>query len=486
MDKVAEMGEAPLGRLLLKFSIPSIAIMLVNGLYNFIDRIFIGQGMGTDALAAVTAGFPMMILAQGIGALLSAGAGTLISIAVGRGRRDEAASVLGQGFAAALAASVPVMAVSWIFMDPILRAFGTTEEIMPLARTYIGIVTIGFVFQIVSMAVANSLRSQNKPRSAMVATVSGTVLNAILAPIFIFAFDWGIAGAAWATVAAQALSCALTLAFIQGKDSAIRIEARNLAPKAATLASMVKLGSSLFIVNALGLAMLLVANNAMSRFGGATALAAIGIIMTLSNLLAFPVMGVTQGAGALWGYNYGAGKIDRVRALTSIVIASTTVLGLAATAAIELFPHAFIAVFNASDPALVEIGSRGASVFMLSFFTFGLQAATASLFISIGKAAVGGALYILRQGLSIAAMAILPAFMGIEGIYWSGPITDSICTAIAAVVLVTGLRKMAKPSSATAAEDSPRPGTGLGDDGDAARGGLLQRDGEILVLGRLG
>jgi putative MATE family efflux protein len=447
MDKVQEMGEAPLGRLLLKFSLPSIAIMLVNGLYNFIDRIFIGQGMGTDALAAVTAGFPMMLVAQGIGALLSAGAGTLISIAVGAKKRDEAASVLGQAFAAAVAAAIPVMGISWIFMDPILRLFGTTEAIMPLARTYIGIVTIGFVFQIVSMATANSLRSQNKPRSAMVATVTGTVLNAILAPIFIFAFKWGIAGAAWATVAAQALSCALTLAFIQGKDSAIRIEARNLAPRIATLASMAKLGSSLFLVHVLALGMLLVANNSMAKYGGATALAAIGIITTLSNLLGFPVMGVTQGAAALWGFNYGAGKMDRVKRLTSLVIGWTTAIGLVATAAIELFPHAFIAVFNGSDPDLVEIGSRGVAVFMLSFFTIGLQTATANLFIAIGKAGTGGLLYVLRQVLSIVGMAVLPLFMGIEGVYWSGPLTDLVCTAIALVVLVKGLRGLSAPAA---------------------------------------
>jgi len=452
MDTVAEMGEAPLGRLLLKFSLPSIAIMLVNGLYNFIDRVFIGQGMGTDALAAVTAGFPMMLVAQGVGSLLSAGAGTLVSIAVGAGKRDEAESILGQAFSAALIASVPVTAAGWILMDPILRLFGTTDAIMPLARTYVGIVTLGFAFQIVSMATANSLRAQNKPRSAMLATVSGTVLNAVLAPIFIFAFRWGIAGAAWATVAAQALSCALTLAFIQGKSSALRIKACDLAPKTAVLASMAKLGSSLFLVNVLGLAMLLVANNAMAKLGGATALAAIGIINTLSNLLAFPVLGITQGAAALWGYNYGAGKIERVRRLTLIALAWTTALGAVATAAIELFPRAFIAVFNASDPVLAEIGSRGVAVFMLSFFTFGLQATTASLFISIGKAGKGGALYVLRQALFIATMAALPAFMGIEGVYWSGPATDIACTMIAAVVLARGLRRL-EPTAIGAARE---------------------------------
>ena len=451
MDNVAEMGEAPLGRLLLKFSLPSIAIMLVNGLYNFIDRIFIGQGMGTDALAAVTAGFPMMLVAEGIGALLSVGAATLMSIAMGSGKRDEASSVLGQAFFSAIASAIPVMAISWIFIDPILRIFGTTEAILPLARTYIGIITIGFAFQIVSMAVANSLRSQNRPRSAMSATVSGTALNAILAPLFIFVFRWGIAGAAWATVAAQALSAALTLLFIQGKKSLLRIEARNLAPRPATIASMAKLGTPLFLVHILALAMLVVANNSMARFGGSTALAVIGIINTISQLLVFPIMGITQGAGTLWGYNYGAGKVDRVKRLTAIVLLSTTIIGLLFTAVIELFPRAIMSAFNGSDPALIELGSRGMVIFMLSFFTTGLQFTTATLFMSIGKAAQGGSLYVLRQALMIAGMALLPGLMGIEGVFWAGPFTDLICVATSAIILFVGLRDL-RPAATTEPE----------------------------------
>jgi putative MATE family efflux protein len=452
MDQVSEMGEAPLGRLLLKFSLPSIAIMLVNSLYNFIDRIFIGQGMGTDALAAVTAGFPMMLVAEGIGALLSVGSATLISIAMGAKKRDDAVSVLGQSFSLAITSAIPIMAASWLFMDPILKLFGTTDTIMPLARTYIGIITIGFVFQIVSMAIANSLRAQNRPRSAMVATVSGTALNAILAPLFIFVFKWGIAGAALATVAAQAFSCILTLLFIQERKSLLRIEFKYLALRLATVTSITKLGLPLLFVHILALVMLIVANNAMARFGGATALAAIGIINTLSNLLGFPVMGITQGAGALWGYNYGADKIERVKRLTFIVLAWTTLISLACTAVIELFPRAFIAAFNGSDPQLIALGSHGMVIFMLTFFTAGLQFTTANFFMAIGKAAQGGILYVLRQSLMIAGMALLPALMGIEGIYWSGPITDIVCTIVSGAILVLGLRRL-RPAAAPEAEE---------------------------------
>ena len=459
MDQVSELGEAPLGRLLIKFSLPSIIITLVNSLYNFIDRIYIGHGMGTEALAAVTAGFPMMLVAEGIGSMLSVGAATLISIAMGAKRQDEARSILGQAFSTALLASLPVMAASWIFMDPLLRLFGTTEGIMPLARTYIGIVTAGFVFQIVSMAVANSLRSQNRPRAAMVATVSGTALNAALAPLFIFGFRWGIAGAALATVIAQAFGCLLTLLFIQDRRSVLKIERRRLAPGSATAGGIAKLGLPMLFVHLLALVMLVVANNAMAKLGGATALAVIGIINTLSNLLAFPVMGITQGAGALWGYNFGAGKLDRVRRLTRIALASTTLISLCCTALIEIFPRAFIAAFNGSDPALIELGSRGMVVFMSTFFTVGLQFTTASLFMSIGKAAQGGTLYVIRQTMMILGMAFLPSLMGLEGVYWSGPLTDAACTILSAVLLLKGLRDLKAMPERVAESETRAPST---------------------------
>lgn len=447
MDKIKEMGEAPLGRLLLKFSLPAIAIMVVNGLYNFIDRIFIGHGMGTDALAAVTAGFPMMIIAMAVGALFSVGTSTLVSIAMGANDRAEAKSVLGQGFAASLVSSLAVMALGWIFMDPILTAFGTTARIMPMAREYMGIVMIGFVFQITSMAVGNSLRSQNRPRTVMISTISGTVLNAILAPLFIFAFHWGIAGAAWATVIAQALGATLTFFFIQDRKSVLKIEARALAPKAKTIISMLKLGVPIAIVQCLSLIMLVVANNAMSRIGGETALAVIGIVNALSMLLIFPIVGVAQGATALWGYNYGAGKLDRVRALTKLTLIWTTVLAVLFTVVLELFTRQFVAAFNPRDLGLIELGTRGIAIFMLTFFTSGIQYTSAMFFMSVGKAAQGGVLYMAKNVFSIAGMALLPLAMGINGVFWTGPASDTISTLLSVVLLAYGLKNLnAKPA----------------------------------------
>ena len=257
-------------------------------------------------------------------------------------------------------------------------------------------------------------------RAAMVATVSGTGLNAILAPLFIFVFKWSIAGAAWASVAAQALSAAVTLFFIQERTSILRIELRRLAPRLRTVASMVRLGFPIFMVHILALTMLIVANNSMARFGGETALAVIGIVNAVSQLLIFPIMGITQGAGTLWGYNYGAGRLDRVKRLAAISVPWTTALGLVFTLLVELFPRALIAAFNASDPALLSLGSRGMAVFMLTFFTTRPAIHDGDALHVHRQGSAGRHLYILRQGLLIAGTAALPHFSASTGC--SGPV----------------------------------------------------------------
>ncbi len=480
MDNVEEMGEAPLGRLLVKFSLPAIAVMVVNGLYNFIDRIFIGHGMGTDALAAVTAGFPMMIIAMAVGALFSVGTSTLVSIAMGAGKRDEAKAVLAQGFAASLASSALVAALGWLFMDPILAAFGTTARIMPMAREYLGIIMIGFVFQITSMAIANSLRSQNRPQATMVSTISGTVLNAILAPLFIFAFHWGIAGAAWATVIAQAFGAALTLWFIQDHRSVLKIEASKLAPKARTIGAMLKLGMPIAVVNCLSLVMLVVANNAMSRLGGETALAVIGIVNAISMLLIFPIVGIAQGAQALWGYNYGAGKLDRVRSLTKLTLAWTSLLAILFTAALELFARELVAAFNPRDAALIALGSRGIAIFMLGFFTAGLQYTASMFFMSVGQAAQGGSLYIAKNLFTIAGMALLPLAMGLDGVFWTGPLSDLLSAILSGLLLAAGLKNL-KPRPAEPLPDTAQPGAETATEGPMVLAPALEAEMEPVA-----
>jgi len=455
MDRIKEMGEAPLGRLLLKFSIPAIAMMVVNGLYNFIDRVFIGQGMGTDALAAVTAGFPMMIIAMAVGSVFSVGTSTLVSIAMGKGERERAASILGQGLTASLLSSLAVSLLGYFFLDPLLLAFGTTGRILPMAREYLGVIMLGFAFQVPSMAVSGSLRAQNRPNLAMLATLSGTLLNAALAPLFIFVFHWGVGGAAWATVLAQALAALLTFSFIQGKGSLLRLERRNLRPRAATLAEMAKLGLPIALVQALSLVMLVVANNSMSRLGGEEALAVIGIVNALSQLCIFPLMGIVQGAQALWGFNYGAGRLDRVKGLLGLTLGWTTALGIVITVMVEVFTRQLVSMFNPHDAALIALGRRGIAVFMITFFTAGLQFTMSMYFMAVGKAAEGGLLFLARNVLGIAGMGLLPLAMGIEGVYWSGPAVDILVSLLALFFLAVEGRRLAAGVGTPALSPAP-------------------------------
>jgi putative MATE family efflux protein len=394
----------------------------------------------------------MMIIAMAVGSLFSVGTSTMVSIAMGAGKRDEAAGVLGQGFAASLAAGLFVAALGRLFMDPILIAFGTTARIMPMAREYLGIIMIGFVFQIASMAVGNSLRSQNRPRTIMISTISGTVLNAILAPLFIFAFHWGVAGAAWATVIAQAVSACLTLFFIEDRKSVLRIEARAFAPKAKTVREMLKLGIPIALVQGLSLIMLVVANNAMARLGGETALAVIGIVNALSQLLVFPIVGIVQGAQALWGFNYGAGKLERVKALTKLTLAWTSLLAVIFTVLLEFFTRQLVSAFNPRDTALIDLGTRGIGIFMFTFFTTGIQYTASMFFMSIGKAAQGGLLFLTRNVLSIAGMALLPLAMGLDGVFWTGPACDVLSTLLSALILAYGLKNLRPKPTGTAGE----------------------------------
>jgi Na+-driven multidrug efflux pump len=208
------------------------------------------------------------------------------------------------------------------------------------------------------------------------------------------------------------------------------------------MAAMLKLGVPIAIVQCLSLVMLVVANNAMSRLGGETALAVICIVNAISMLLIFPIVGIAQGAQALWGYNYGAGKLDRVRSLTRLTLAWTSLLAILFTAALELLARQLVAAFNPRDAALVALGGRGIAVFILGFFTAGLQYTASMFFMSVGKAAQGGALYIARNIFTIAGMALLPRAMGLDGVFWTGPISDLLSTILAAILLAYGLKNL--------------------------------------------
>jgi putative MATE family efflux protein len=434
------MGEAPISRLLVKFSLPTIAMMVVNGLYNTIDQIYIGQGMGTVGIAAVTAAFPVMLMSVAVGSLFGAGATTLISISLGAGREEEARSLLGQAFAASLLAAVGIIALTFLVMTPVLRLLGATPALLPLARRYLSIVAIGFLFQIPSMTVSGSLRAQGRPRASMTSVVIGVVANAALAPLFIFGLHGGLAGAAAATVVAQGFVLLLTCAFIQGGKSRLRIALSAMGLKARAIGRMAAIGAPAALSNVIQLAVFAVANSSIAAYGGALGIAMVGIVNSLYRLFSFPVDGITQGAQALWGYNYGAGKPARVRSITFHALAAGTGVSIACTLLIELFPRGFVSLFNASDPRFLQLGAHGLAIFFLGFFSYGLRVVSAQFFQSVGRPAETVVLLLGRNLLLIAGMIILPRWLALDGVLWAGSASEVLTAAVSVPLLARGLR----------------------------------------------
>jgi putative MATE family efflux protein len=465
MDRIDELGTASVGRLLWRYSLPSIAMMLVSGLHNLVDRIFIGQSLGAAGMAAVTASFPLMIVGMALAVLFGIGSTSLISIRFGEGRRNEAGSYLSQAFGASLALGILMAAFGIFLPDPMLRLLGTPESVMDMARTYLQILSASFAFMLPQMAVGSSLRAQGRPRAAAAVTITGVLVNAALTPLFIFGLGWGIVGAALGTSIANAVGFCLTFAFIQDRRSLLRISLRGMRPEGSRFLEMAKIGAPIAAVELLSVAMLVVANLQMTRFGGEHALAAIGVVNTVAMLFHFPIMGIAQGAQAIWGYNWGAGLMGRVRAATRSAFLWTSALGLAFTAVILFLPRELTMLFNGSDEAMIALSSRGLSIYLSSFFLMGAVTVPAQLFQSIGKAGRVGILYLARQLLIVALMAVLPEFMGLDGVLWAGPISDAAGAVLGLAFMLGLMREMkkgARSSSLGAGEEPVRaPGTAL-------------------------
>ncbi|HTX71564.1 MAG TPA: MATE family efflux transporter [Rectinemataceae bacterium] len=435
MNRPEAMGARPIGRLLLEFSIPSIAGMLVSSLYGLVDRIFIGRGIGIDGMAAVTAAFPVMMIGMAIGLLFAVGARSLASLSLGSGDHAKAEEYLsratGTAFLAALAASL----LCAVAVDPLLRLFGATPLILPGARSYLLWVLAGFPLQAASMTAGSSLQAQGKPRLAFLVLLSGTLLNAVLAPLFIFACHWGLGGAGAALATAQAFSLVLTLALVQSPGSSLKLRASLLLPEPVSAARLAAVGAPIFLVQLLGCAVMVVANNAMRPYGGELGLAVIGIVNTVAMVFGFPLFGLTNGAQPLWGFNYGAGKWSRISRLSVLVLAWTFALALLSELGMMLAPESFVRLF-ASDPALVALGSRALRVFMTAFVLFPLGIVPASYFQSTGRPLPAGILMLSRNLVMMTAMLVLSRLYGLDGVLWAGPVADTVTGVLGFVYLM--------------------------------------------------
>ena len=442
MDRSKQLGEEKVGKLLLKFSIPAIVGMLVNALYNVIDRIFIGRGIGKLALSGVTVTFPIATIILAFGMLIGIGTAALISIKLGQQKKEEAEHILGNAFTLIIIISMIVTVVGLIFLEPMLLKFGASKDTLPYAKEYITIILLGVVFQNIGFGLNNTIRSEGNPRVAMVTMLIGGILNTILDPLFIFVFNMGTRGAAIATVIAQAVNTIWVLSYFFGGKSVLRIRYKNLKLDAKVVKGIFAIGMSPFSMQLAASIVTIISNRNLVRYGGDLALGVMGVIMSIAMLVLMPIFGINQGCQPIIGYNYGAQKYDRVKHALKLAILSATVITTTGFIIIQLFPRQLISIFN-NDPELIAIGVHGIRIYLFMLPIIAFQIISSNYFQAIGKAKISIFLSLSRQVIIlIPLLLILPKFFGLNGVWISGPSSDAISSILTAIFIFIEIRHL--------------------------------------------
>lgn len=447
IDTTSRIGTEPILPLLLSFSIPSIVGMLVNALYNVVDRIFVGQGIGAAGLAGVTLTFPIMMIMVSFSILVGVGANTLFSIRMGEGRRDEAERILGNAFGMLFFVPLAVSLICLAYLNPLLRLVGASDEILPYACSYARVILAGSALSTTSHGLTHFVRSDGRPLIAMVSMLIGGITNIILDALFIFGFGWGMAGAAWATVIAQGLSFTWCLAYFLSPRANTRLRRRHLRPDFhAIVRPMLAIGSAPFAMHMANSLLNVVLNRGLGRYGTDDAIAVMGILSAYMSVIFMPVFGVTQGAQPLLGYNYGARKYDRVRRIFWTAATATSIWLTLGWVFSQLFPGLIVSMFVSSDSSLLPLGRHALRVFTLAFPLIGFPITGGHLFQAIGKPVPAALLALSRQIiLFIPFILIFPIFWGLEGIFFAAPASDLITCVLAVMVVGHQLRKLKQP-----------------------------------------
>ena len=435
-DKVNEFGNEKIWKLFFKYSLPSIAGMMVFASYNVVDRIFVGRGVGTLAISGITVTFPMLIVYMAFGLCVGMGATALISIKLGEKKVHEAEKVFGNALILSAIISVILISLSYIYLDYILILLGGSGQVLVYARDYTRVLLIGAIFQQIAFSMNGVIRADGSPKIAMISMLLSSVMNIILNPIFIFGLHWGIRGSAWATVFSQSISFIWVIAYFRGNKSYMKIRFKNFRLNYKIIAGIFSIGVSPFIMQISGSIVNILFNQGVARYGGDIGLAVIGIGNTIIMFLFMPIFGINQGIQPIIGYNYGAQQFGRVREILWIGIIGATIISFLGFVAIMFFSDSILAVFSKNDLRLVNLGSHGLKILMMMLPIIGFPIIISNFFLSIGKARSSMILSLSRQVmLLIPLLIILPRFFALEGIWMSEPIADFISAIIASVLI---------------------------------------------------
>jgi putative MATE family efflux protein len=442
MDRTTELGQESVGKLLLKFSIPAIIGMIVNALYNVVDRIFIGQipEIGGLALSGVTVTFPISTVIMAFGMLIGIGSAATISIRLGQQKKDEAEKILGNAFVLVVIILVALALVTFPFLDKLLRIFGASDKILPYARDYVRIIIAGGVFQNVGFALNAAIRSEGNPKISMFTMLLGAITNIILDPIFIFVFDMGVAGAAIATVIAQIVSMIWVLYHFTKGSGILKLRRKNFNLDGKIIKDILAIGMSPFSMQLAASLVSVISNKALLTNGGDLAIGAMGVISSVAMMCLMPVFGINQGSQPVIGFNYGAKNYDRVKKAWKLAVLGATIVTTLGFIAVEFFAPQVIKIFN-SDPELVNIGTYGIRIYLSMLPVIGFQIISSNYFQAVGKAKISMFLSLCRQVIVLIPMLlVLPPIWGLTGVWVCGPTSDAIASVITAFFVIKELK----------------------------------------------
>ena len=443
------LGYEKLGVLLRKFAVPSIIAMLVSSLYNIVDQIFIGQGVGYLGNAATNVSYPLVTICLAIALLIGIGTSSRFSLYLGADRPDKAAKVAGNSICLMVLCGVIYMALILIFLRPLLRAFGATDDVMPYAESYTAITAIGIPFLIMTNVMSNMIRADGSPNYSMVCMLIGAVINTILDPIFIFCFSMGVAGAAWATIIGQFVSCIVAVRYafhfkhIKLQRGDIKLSLHESA-RTATLGMSSSLNQVAITLVQIVLNNSLTYYGALSSYGTDIPLAACGIVMKTNAILLAIVIGISQGTQPIVGFNYGAKQYDRVRKIYRLAIICNLAISFVGWCMFQFCPRQILSIFGTGNAQYFEFSIRFMRIFLFMALLNGVQLISSNFFSAIGKPLKGLLLSMTRQVFFlIPLILLLPLVMGgIDGVLYSGPTADFIAFVVTAIFIIHEMRIM--------------------------------------------
>ncbi len=437
-----ELGTKPVGRLLWQYAAPAIVAMTASSLYNIIDRAFIGQIVGADAIAGLGITFPFMNLSAAFGAAVGVGASTCISVKLGQKDYKTAEELLGNTVTLNLIVGFLFMVVCMLFLDPILRFFGASEVTLPYAREFMEVILLGNMITHMYFGMNAVLRAAGKPRHAMYATLFTVACNIVLVITFVWLFRWGIRGAAMATITSQTLALCWQLWIFSDKEEIIHLKSGIYKLKAVLVRNIIAIGISPFLMNVAACIIVIFMNNQLVRYGGDMDVASYSISNSIAMMFVMFVMGVNQGMQPIAGYNYGAENYDRLMKVLNISMMAATAIMLTGWLIAMFLPYYCARIFT-TDQSLIELSIFAIRVNMLVFPIIGFQMVITNFFQCIGKVQTAIFLSLSRQLLLLLPLlVVLPLIWGIDGVWAALPASDATAALMAAVVMISYMSKL--------------------------------------------